>query len=235
MKRLGILLLLGMIGAAQAVLIDDFSGDLSAYTSTVILDANGGGANTAAWQISGGTLQLNTTVYDGIEQYAMIYSGLTLGIGQELQADVVIGATGSQDIGLYVGGTTPTTGVRRDYIAMYRRSSGQLFSRGFDGTTEYTLAGNWTNNIPITALFIARIAENTYEAGWYDGATRNVLVTRTPAYANDADVIGFYADVRGVGIVGSLDNLRIVPEPATLTLLGLGTGLLARKRKYANL
>ena len=65
----------------QAQLIDDFTGDLSAYTSTVILDANGGAANTSAWEISGGTLQLNTTAFDGIEQYAMIYNGLSLGVG----------------------------------------------------------------------------------------------------------------------------------------------------------
>jgi hypothetical protein len=233
MKKACVLMLMCMMGvAAQAVLIDSFDGDLSAYTSTVILDANGGGPNTAAWQNSGGTLQLNTTAYDGIEQYAFIRSGLSLGVGQELQVDVVVGATGTQDIGLYVGGTTPQTGVRKDYIAMYRRNSGQLFSRGFDGTTEYGLAGNWTNNIPISKLFIARTDVNTYEAGWYDGETRNILVTRTPAFANEGDVVGFYADVRGTGVVGSLDNLTlIVPEPATMMLMGLGALLFARKRK----
>lgn len=232
MKKVCALMLVCMMGvAAQAVLIDSFDGDLSAYTSTVILDANGGASNTAAWQISGGTLQLNTTAYDGIEQYAMIYSGLSLGVGEELQVDVVIGAGGSQDIGLYVGGTTPQTGVRQDYVAMYRRNNGQLFSRGFDGTTEYALAGNWTNNIPIDKLFIARTGVNTYEAGWYDGATRNILATRTPATANDGDVVGFYADVRALGVNGSLDNLTIVPEPATMGLMGLGALLFARKRK----
>jgi hypothetical protein len=231
MKKACVLMLLGMMGvAAQAVLIDDFSGDLSAYTSTVILDNNGGASNVSSWQIVDGVLQLNTTTYDGIEQYAFIRSGLTLGVGQELQADVVVGATGSQDIGLYVGGTTPQTGVRMDYIAMYRRNNGQLFSRGFDGTTEYALAGNWTNNIPIDTLFIARTAENTFEAGWYYNGERTVLVTRTPSYANAATFIGFYADVRGAGVVGSLDNLRIVPEPATMALLGLGALLAARKR-----
>jgi hypothetical protein len=233
MKKVCVLMLVGLIGAAaQAALIDDFSGDLSAYTNTVILDNNGGASNVSSWQIADGALQISTTVYDGIEQLAFIRSGLSLGIGHELQADVIVGATGLQDIGLYVGGTTPQTGVRKDYVAMYRRNNGQLFSRGFDGTTEYPLAGNWTNNIPIDTLFIARIAENTYEAGWYYQGTRNVLTTRTPAYANAGTVVGFYADVRGAGVVGSLDNLRIlVPEPATMGLLGLGAFLAARKRK----
>ena len=54
MKKVCVLMLVSaMAVAAHAVIIDDFSGDLSNYTSTVILDANGGASNTAAWQISG--------------------------------------------------------------------------------------------------------------------------------------------------------------------------------------
>jgi len=233
MKKLSVLMLVCVMAvAAQAVLIDDFEdGTLTEYTSTVILDANGGNSNTAAWQISGGDLQLNTSAYDGIQQYAMIYSGLSLAVGEELQVDLThTGA--SQDIGLYVGGTTPVAGTRYDYIAMYARvSSGnnQLFTRGFDGGSEYGLVGNW-GPVSYDTLFIARTGVNTYEAGWYLAGVRNILATRTPAFANDADVVGFYADVRATGVLCNLDNLRIVPEPATLALLGLG-GLLLRKRK----
>lgn len=231
MKRISLLVMLCVVGAAaQAVIIDDFSGDLSAWTSTVILDANGGASNVAAWQITGGQLQLNTTAYDGIEQYAMIYSGLSLGVGQELQVDFSRANTGTQDLGLYVGGTAPTTGVRQDYVAMYARDNGQVFSRGFDGATEYGLVGDW-GNVPLTSLFIARTAENTFETGYYIGDARTVMVTRTPGFANSADVVGIYADVRNAGTLGSLDNFRIVPEPATMALLGLGgLGLLRRRR-----
>ena len=71
MKKFVVVMLVCMMAVvAQAYLIDDFSGDLSAWTSTVVLDANGGGSNTAVWQISDGSLQLNTSDYDGIEQYA---------------------------------------------------------------------------------------------------------------------------------------------------------------------
>ncbi len=227
MKRGLAILLVGFWGMSAgayvpSLLIDDFSGNLSAYTHTVILDVNGGASNVSSWQIVNGRLQIQTTSYDGIEQHAFIRSGLALQVGDELQVDIVPEYTGQQDIGLYVGGTVPQTGIRRDYIAMYRRNNGQLFSRGFDGTTEYPLAGNWTNNIPIDTLFIARVAENTYEAGWYYQGIRNVLVTRTPSYANAATVVGFYADIRATGDVGVVDNLRIVstqffphnPDPA---------------------
>lgn len=229
MKKLSVMALVCVMAvAAQAVLIDDFSGDLSNWTSTVILDAGGTGSNTAAWQISGGVLQLNTTAYDGIEQGAMIYNGLSLAVGEEVQIDVThTGA--SQDIGLYVGGTTPVTGTRYDYISVYARSSGELFTRGFDGSTEYGQVG-WIKPA-YEKLFVARVDTNVYQVGYYEAGVRNIMVTRTPAYANDADVIGIYTDVRAVGVLGSVDNLTIVPEPATLVLMGLGSLLFARKRK----
>lgn len=232
MKKLSIVLMASsLVVAAQAQLIDDFSGDLSAYTSTVILDANGGGANTSAWQITGQTLELNTTAYDGIEQYAYIYGGLTLSVGYEIQVDLVH-STDSQDLGLYVGGTTPVAGVRQDYVAVYARGNGNLYSRGFDGTSEYGLEGAGTP--AYDKLFIARTGENTYDAGYYDGGIRNVFATRTPTTTNDADVIGFYADVRGLGVLGNLDNLIVgqIPEPSSIALLGLGgLTLLLRRRK----
>jgi len=232
MKKISAVAAACLIGvSAQAQLIDDFSGDLSAYTSTVILDANGGGANTAAWQISGGTLQLSTTTYDGIEQYAMIFGGLSLAVGYEIQMDLTHTAA-SQDLGLYVGGTTPVAGTRQDYVAVYARNNGQVFSRGFDGGTEYGLAGG--SSPAYTKLFIARSGVNTFDAGYYDAGGRNIIVTRNPGTANDADVVGFYADVRGAGTLGSADNLTIalIPEPSTFALAGLGlAGLVALRRR----
>ena len=108
--------------AQQSTLVDDFSGDLSNYTDTVILDNNGGGANSSTWTLSGGTLTLVTNSYDGIEQHAFINNGLALEVGQEVQLDVTVPIIGDRNLGLYVGGTAPTTGVRRDYITVYNLS-----------------------------------------------------------------------------------------------------------------
>ncbi len=191
---------------ARAFIIDDFSGGLGDWTSTVILDANGGAANTAAWQITDGKLQLNTTGYDGIQQYAMIRSGLALGIGQELRM-VAVHTAAQQDIGLYVGGTAPTAGVRRDYVSVYARHTGELFTRGFDGTAEYGQVG-WISPA-YTKLFIARTAVNTFEAGYYDATGRHVMVTRTPTTANAATVCGLYADVRATGVLGDVDYIEL--------------------------
>lgn len=200
-----------------------FSNILGDYTSTVILDANGGAMNTSAWSILGGGvnhLSLTTTVYDGIEQYALIQSGLSLSVGSEIK--VTFSVSGNQDLGLYVGGTTPVTGTRQDYVAVYARGTGAVYSRGFDGTSEYPLAGGAI--VAYDSLFIARTAANTYELGYYIGASRSIVTTRTPTTPNDGDVVGFYADVRGAGDLG----FAAVPEPHqyALTLVGLmGVGI----------
>jgi hypothetical protein len=116
---------------------------------------------------------------------------------------------------------------------VYVRNTGQMFSRGFNGASELALAGGSTP-ANISSLFIARTALNTYEVGFYDGATRNLLATRTMSNATIGNAIGFYADVRAVGIRGTMDNLTLtaIPEPTAAALLGLGSlGLLFRLRR----
>jgi hypothetical protein len=216
--------------ASAAVFVDDFSsGDLSGYAPTVILDNNGGAANTASWQSVGGILQYNTSAYDGIEQSVLVRNGASLAVGEELQVDLS-NRTASQDLGLYVGGVAPVAGVRQEYVNIYARNNGQIFSRGFDGTTELSLSGG--GSPAYTSLFVARVAAGDYELGYYDGAIRNILTTRTGLANNDADVIGLYTDVRATGVLGDADNLRVVviPEPASLSALGLGMIALRRRR-----
>jgi hypothetical protein len=239
MKKLSLIMstcLWGMI--AQAQLIDDFSGNLAAYTPTRILNnGNHSPVNTYTWEISGGALRINTTAWVGIEQFALTRTDFSLGVGSELTATFSAGYTGTQDIGLYVGAGTPTTDVRANYVNVYVRNNGQIFSRGFNGTTEFALSGGATP-VNISSLFIARTSIDTFELGFYDGAIRNLLATRTIGSANAVGVgsaIGFYADVRAAGLVGNLDNLTLtpIPEPASGALLGLGTlaAILVRRRR----
>lgn len=45
------------------------------------------------------------------------------------------------------------------------------------------------------------------------------------------NAIGLYSDMREVNTFGTFDDLEIIPEPATIVLLGLGgLSLLRRKR-----
>jgi hypothetical protein len=240
MKKLGLVTLITSLGVvAHAQLIDDFSGTLASYTSTRILN-NGAHApvNTSNWEITGGlTLQLNTSAFTGIEQYALTRTDFTLAVGYELSATFGAGFTGPQDIGLNVGAGTPTVDVRQNYVNVYIRNNGQLFSRGFNGTTEFALGGGATP-ATISSLFIARTATDVFELGFYDGAlNRTIVSTRTIGAGNAAGIgnsIGFYADIRGQGIVGAMDNLTLtaVPEPSTMALAGMGAlGLFFRLRR----
>jgi hypothetical protein len=212
-------------------LVDDFSGNLSAWTATRILDANGGGSNTYTWQITGGSVEIATSAFDGIEQTALTRTDFTLGIGEELQADYSHTNLNTQDIGLYVGAGTPTPDVRANYVNVYVRNNGQLFSRGFNGTTELSLGGGSTP-ASISSLFITRTAADSYELGFYDGSLiRNIVSTRTGLSGVTGGAIGLYSDVRQAGVRGNLDNVRIVPEPGSIALLGLGAILGMRRRR----
>jgi len=64
---------------ASADLITDFSSGLTGFEPLVpILDVNGGANNTISAQANGsGQLELNTTAFDAIEQYALIYTATT--------------------------------------------------------------------------------------------------------------------------------------------------------------
>ena len=224
--------LLALLAApVSAALLDDFSGDLSNYTNYVILDANGGASNTAAWQITAGVLELDTTAYDGIEQSVLLYNGVNLAVGQELQMDVTRN-TASRDLGLYVG-KAPVAGVRESYVNVYSQYSTVISSRGFNGTSEMNLKG--ATGITYDKLFIKRDAVNDYEAGYYDGATRVVVADRNNLVSDVGQgYIGIYSDVRAVGTLGIGDNLMIIPEPAAASLFGLGLfGFLAARRRTA--
>lgn len=237
MKKLGLLSLMlsaSVLGAlAQGQLIDDFSGNLSAYTATRILNnGNHAPVNTYTWAINGGSLQINTTAYTGIEQFALTRTDFSLSVGGELTASYSHANLGTQDIGLYVGAGTPVQDIRADYVSIYMRNNGQLFSRGFDGTTEFPLAGG--GSPVVDTLFIARTGLTTYDLGYYAAGIRTILTSRTVGNSAIGNAIGFYADIRGLGVRGNMDNLSLgpVPEPATGALMGLGMLAVMLSRRH---
>ncbi|MEJ6570168.1 MAG: hypothetical protein QNL80_14995 [Akkermansiaceae bacterium] len=213
-------ILCGALTAAQ--LEDDFSAGLDNWTTTVILDNGGDASNVFDFQVNdSGQLELETTVYDNIEQYAFLLTGAALEIGEEAQVDMVAPILGNRNLGIYVGGTAPVAGVqspetREDYITIYGSSNNStIFSRGFDGTSEYDNPGAAGENIQ--SLFIARTEENTFEAGFYTDIDRIIVTTRIPGTPNTADFVGIYADVRAAGTVGAIDAFRIIELSAPPT------------------
>lgn len=240
----GLLALASTAQAALTTVLDDFSGSLSNWNTTVILNNGTATFNNSSLTISSGALTYVTSAYDNVQQAAHIFNNRSLAIGEELQVDLSSDIVGSQDFGLYVGiNPTLATGAgqstRASYVAIYKRSDEVVYTRGFGGATEYGLLTAGVNTT--TTLFIARTSADTFEAGYYTsiGGTRTVLATRVDA-TNTAVAIGLYTDTRAVGTLGSVDNFRIydaaaVPEPSSFAALaGLaGLGFAASRRRRA--
>ena len=169
--------------SAQAQLVDNFDdADFSEYTTTVILDTDvPGGPNTSTLVSDAlGNVTFDTTAFQSIEQLAITRSDVTLGIGDELQLDVddSIGqaARGNQDFGLYVGGATPVTGVRSNFLSVFQRDGGQdVMTAVFDPSNLTGTSFNTVGDPPYDTLFIARVGANEYEAGFYSDGVRTAL------------------------------------------------------------
>jgi len=221
------------IASAQVeVTVDDFeSGDFSAYTTTVILDNNGGGSNVSALEAVGGNVTLNTSSIDpeGVEQLAITRSDFTLDIGDELQLDVDRGEDGDralrgdQDFGLYVGGSAPVAGVRENYIIVFQRDAVQDVQTAlFNAENSGGNTNGFGSDAAYDTMFIARTGEDTYEAGYYNDGERVVLREAATIPTDiDGPTIGFYADVRAADVLESgYDNLTIVSADSDPVLLG---------------
>ena len=179
----------GTAMAGPIGLVDNFGGTLGAYTSTRILKATPAASdNVYAWSNTAGSLQIDTTSYFAIEQYALTRTDVTLGVGETLIADYANTNTNSQDIGLYVGAGTPTSGVRADYVNVYARNNGQVFTRGFNGTTELGLAGGATPSP--TGLFVTRTGSNTFDLGYIVAGVRTTITSRTMTNGSIGNAVG---------------------------------------------
>ena len=228
-----------IIPTTQTTIIDDFSSfDPANYTATVILDVGGAGSNNTTFTVNGdGALEVSTTAYDDIEQIAYIRNGLTLAVGEEVQADFTHFGTSnnSRNLGLYVGNAAPIPSATdgddprsgSNYISLYGESSSPRVSqRGFNAEGEYANVNATPDGTVSGTYFIQRLDADTYVTGFLDdgaadGSGRTIVSTLTvngQFGANDGNFVGFYIDVRENGITGTVDNLRIVSPEATCLL-----------------
>lgn len=238
----------GLAGSANAatIIVDDFSTTTlsPSYTQTKVLDQTTGTSNVAFSSPSGG-LQSVSTGTTGAEQVLLLRSDFSLGVNQQLRADVTGFGTGrSQDLGIAVAATaTPTalTGAGdtrstgKYAFSGIRGSAGQYAASGFDAAGLPLLQDQTNPGNPITSLFITRTGLSTFEVGFRKDAGDVIAGTFTFAGTTTGTAIGFYTDMRADNTIGTFDNLSItdVPEPTSLALLGLGGLAVLRRRRSA--
>lgn len=249
MKKSILLLAACSISAGvHAQLVDDFSGSLSSYSLARVLD-NDTTANVSFGN-SGGALQATATTTSQAEQVLFLRNDYSLNIGYRLVADVSWTLAGSQDFGIAIASTdTPTavgSGVTGDVrsglsyiIAGIRSSADHVIGTGFDGAN-----GGYSINpqqqpggaINTLRLAITRTSATDFDISYDQGGGLTLLRTLSSSNPDIGDAIGFYADMRAGGTIGTFDNLRIeaVPEPSVLALVGLsGMGAMLFRRNKA--
>ncbi len=242
---LGIANALSLTCASAAIgLIDDFSGNLSAYTLTKVLDQNAGTSNVG-FAISGGRLVVNSAGTTGAEQVLFLRDDRPLGIGEMLTVDVTNSGNWDRDLGLAISTTTSLSGLGNpqagdtrgtmSYFEVAVRGNDQLmtFTNNPGGAFHQTNTQNFIAASTITSLFIERSSATSFTAGYFVGTTRNDAVSREFLSDSLGNAVGFFADVRTdiASSPTSFDNLQIIPEPSA-ALLGLmgAAGLLRRRR-----
>lgn len=227
--------------ASDAGVIDDFNTPgLGEYNLYKILDQNAG-TSDISFSDAAGNLSATSVGTSGAEQVMLLRSDFSLNVGQELQVDgpITDSGTGTEDLGLAVGQTptslgNPAAGSTRnlaDYAFISFRNPTQLNTRGFVNNAEIGQVQSF--GVTADKLFIARLANNDMQLGYYTGDTRTVVRTITPTNLGIYDNVGFYSDLRAdAATLAGLDNLQIIPEPASLLLLGISAcGLIVSRRR----
>lgn len=223
-------------------LIDDFNINTSAdYTTYKLLD-QGAGTSNVSLVIGGGTASNTSIDTTGAEQAVHLYNTtISLAVGESL-IGLSPSITGSgNDLGIAIAASpTGTLGngsagdARASNSALFIsfRASQQLNCRGYDNGGEVAQAQVLGLGFTPTSLFITHSATNEFEFGYFDGATRTVVSTRTVNDDSAYTRVGFYSDLRsnGAGFNG-FDSLNVIPEPSAALLGGLALlGLLRRRR-----
>ncbi len=212
-------------------IIDDFSvNSAGSYTRSLILDQNA--TDNSVLDVAGGVLRVTKDSGTEAEQNVYLRNDFSLAVGETLRANVSAAAvSGNQDLGIAIANTVDpadavwtsgTADVRKGVLYSYvKGGAAQVRTDAYSSTG--AALGNTTAGVAVntvTGLFIKRTGSLGFDAG-YSTSSGDVLVkSYVVDDANFGNALGFYSDMRAVATFGSLDNLRIVPEPATW-LLGM--------------
>jgi len=236
MKKISIVIMACSMGvAAQAQLIDNFSDtDLSQYTKSVVLEQSA--LNAVSFASPLGALQVSKAADSGAEQVLFLRGDYSLSVGSILQVDTSVYTNAGlySDFGIAVSAnvdpddavwTSGTADVRTNYITIYVK--GQYGTLGYVGFDDHANVGSSSGyNIggitDLLGLYISRPTANDFDLGYIKAGGNTTIKHFTMTNSVIGTAVGFFADLRATTTYGDLDNLRLVPEPASFALLGLG-------------
>jgi hypothetical protein len=242
-------LAMGVTSAYAVAYLDDFSsGSLAAYTQTDILAQGANGA--VQFTSTGGNLSVTRSTGTYPEQKLLLINS-SLDIGEILRLDTACAVTtGYADLGIAVSATVnppyatysgTNVDTRQNFFDMYLKngSSGWgnvYFNPNTQPAGQNGYVTNQANYASVTGLWIYHKSLGVFDIGYSIGAIDTQFRELTGvSWDTGSPVIGLYTDLRTVQTYGTVDNLRVVPEPSTtiLAISGLiGMGLIwLRKRK----
>jgi PEP-CTERM motif len=242
--------------AQAAAFLDDFStGDLSAYTLSVV-NMNSTQTPAVSFVSNSGAIQVAKGTPGTNAEQVLFLRNNSLDVGETLRVDTsCVTNPNYADFGIAVSYTVDpvdraaglSQDVRTDEISLYMKSqTNNIGYVGFDSPTGILNMGSSSGAVSgmtaaqfaaVTGLYITRTSSTTFDLGYDTTLLSGDQLLKTFTVTNTAigNAVGFYADLRATqDPYGNLDNLRVVPEPATavMALLGfLGMGLIwLRKR-----
>jgi hypothetical protein len=256
-------LLLSLAGAVTPVsagpigIVDNFNTPgVGEYTLTRVLDNGVAVSNIAFSDASGALVPSYSGTPNAAEQVVFLRGDATLGVGEILAADVAQPtSTVEMDFGIAVSATASPAGVVDptptdvrggfDWLSVSLRPSQNAIRVNIANGGSVITGSHVINSVDettVSKLFIQRLTATTFNVGYTDTSLVDHIANLSPisfTASNVGTAIGFYADMRSAGTgstsLGSLDNLRIVPEPATwllgmLSVIGVAPLLKRRTR-----
>ncbi len=235
----------GLASPGLAAIVDDFENDTlsSEWNQNLVLSQGAGATVSYDTTTNDGTLTHSFTGANGNAQQTMLLrDDVTLGVGEYMQSKVRTNNTGGENsqlfIGLAIDQGSETPADRSNLVALMidarTSSNGQVAVQVGTGQSVMTsvtiLPDTWywlritrTDATTLDFSFSSNGTDYTaFDGNTFDSAT----ITGVAA-------VGYFnGNARSTGTgTTQADDLQIIPEPASLALIGLGGLMIARRRR----